>query len=179
MKEHQLALLRGINLGGRHSVPMAALAAVFAKFGCTEIETYIQSGNVVFAPPAVGLSAKSIAASIEACFGFSVPVVLRTRLELAQVLAANPFVGLDLDLKLLHVVFLAAPLSAAQVAALSSQIAGEEQMAAVGSELYLSLPHGGGRSKLASACIAPKLPHTNTMRNWPTVLKLAAMLGVL
>ena len=177
MAELQVALLRGINVGGKHPVPMATLAGLFTELGCTAVRTYVQSGNVLFAPPSQGLSAERAAHAIEARFGFAVPIILRSRTEMARMLAANPFATTAADPRLLHAVFLAAPLSPAQLATLRAQIAGNEQLAAHGTELYLSLPHGAGRSRLAMACVAPKLPATNTMRNWLTILKLAAMLA--
>jgi uncharacterized protein (DUF1697 family) len=177
MAGRQLALLRGINVGGKHCIPMAELVEVFSSLGCTEVTTYIQSGNVVFRPPAAGLRPEHAGAAIAERFGFAVPVVLRNQIDLARILANNPFPAAEINPKLLHVVFLAGPLSSTQVAALQAVAEGDEQLTALGRELYLSLPNGAGRSRLASACIAPKLPPTNTMRNWPTVLKLAELLA--
>ncbi len=177
MSHRELALLRGINVGGKHLVPMPALSQVFASLGCVDVQTYIQSGNVVFIPPSTGLSGEAIALALEARFGFAVPVLVRSRAAIAKVLTANPFASPVADPRLLHAVFLAAPLSPAQLESLRALAVGEERLAASGNELYLSLPEGAGRSKLALACIAPKLPPTNTMRNWSTVLKLAAMLA--
>jgi len=114
MSQRELALLRGINVGGKHLVPMAALSEVFATLGCAGVQTYIQSGNVVFSPPAPGLSEEAIALAIEARFGFAVPVLVRTRPAIAKVLTANPFASPAADPRLLHAVFLAAPLKAAQ-----------------------------------------------------------------
>jgi uncharacterized protein (DUF1697 family) len=118
-----------------------------------------------------------VAAAIAERFGFAVPIVLRNKRALDGVLAKNPFLAQNMNPKLLHVVFLAEPLSPSQIAVLQAVAEGGEQLTALGSELYLSLPNGAGRSRLASACIAPKLPPTNTMRNWPTVLKLAELLA--
>jgi len=177
MSQRELALLRGINVGGKHLVPMSALSEVFASLGCTGVQTYIQSGNVVFNAPAAGLSGEEIGSAIETRFGFGVPVLVRSRAAIAKILTANPFASPAADPRLLHAVFLAAPLSAAQLESLRAVAKGEERLSAMGNELYLSLPEGAGRSKLALACIAPKLPPTNTMRNWATVLKLAEMLA--
>ena len=183
MSDKQLALLRGINVGGRHLIAMPALTALFTDLGCTGVSSYIQSGNVLFTPPAErpGAEGKAlagrIAQALEERFGFPVPVVLRSQGELAQAIAGNPFATAAIDPKLLHVVFLAEPLGARLLALLHGRVDDDERLAACGRELYLHLPDGVGRSKLAMACMAPGQPATNTMRNWQTVLKLAELLG--
>ena len=82
-----VALLRGINVGGKHIVPMEQLAEIFTDAKCGNVRTYIQSGNVVFtaSPKVAKALAARVAKNIEERFGFSVPVVLRNREELAQV----------------------------------------------------------------------------------------------
>src|ERR1700678_845442 len=88
-----VALLRGINVGGKHKMPMKDLIEVCSATQCSNVRTYIQSGNVVFTAPASvakGL-ALSLARKIEERFGFAVPVVLRSHEQLAQVARNNPF----------------------------------------------------------------------------------------
>jgi Protein of unknown function (DUF1697) len=75
---------------------MKALVAVFEKLGCSDVATYIQSGNVVFRPPAsLKLDAATLAAEIEKAIGFEVPVVLRTAEELEEAILRNPFPNAD------------------------------------------------------------------------------------
>ncbi len=168
-----LVLLRGINVGGHHPVAMADLRAVFAGLGCREIATYIQSGNLVCTAPGL-LEAAAIARALAERFGFAIPVTLRTAAELDEVVAANPFAAQPAEQ--LHVVFLDETLPAAALAALGARRSGDEQLAASGRELFLLLPHGFGRSKLAAACTGPGVPGGATVRNWKTVLALEAML---
>src|SRR5512143_3451922 len=99
-----VALLRGINVGGRNRLPMADLAAVFAAEGCAEVRTYIQSGNVLFLAPAarVGALAGAVEGAIAARFGFRVPVVIRTASDLARVARGNPFLAAGADPATLH-----------------------------------------------------------------------------
>ncbi len=103
-----VALLRGINVGGRAKVPMAELKELLAGLGLEDVATYIQSGNVVFRSPAV--DAKELAARIEqqiqSAFGLSVAVLLRTPGELARIAEGNPFLGDGADPSRLHVVFM-------------------------------------------------------------------------
>ncbi len=168
-----LALLRGVNVGGRHPLPMPALRAAFTELGCDRVDTYLQSGNVVCdAHPS--LTAGTIAAELAERFGFPVPVVLRTAKEIAAAVAANPFRQASLDA--LHVLFLEAPLAPAAFKSLEAKRLGQEQLAAVDRELFLYLPHGFGRSRLALASTGTEMPGSATVRNWKTVLELERML---
>ena len=168
-----LVLLRGINVGGRHPLPMPGLRALFAELGCTDIDTYIQSGNLVCsAHPS--LSATTISAAVAERFGFPVPVTLRTAQELNASIQANPFAQAGVDT--LHAVFFEAPLPAAALKTLEAKCLGQEKLSAIGRELFLYLPHGFGRSRLALACTAPALPGNPTVRNWKTILQLQRLL---
>src|ERR1700677_3262694 len=105
-----LALLRGINVGGKHKLPMKDLAALLEGLGCSRVRTYIQSGNAVFEAPAAvaaGLP-RGLHAAILKKAGFEAPVVLRSAAQIAAVLKANPFLAKNLDPEHLHVGFLAA-----------------------------------------------------------------------
>jgi uncharacterized protein (DUF1697 family) len=86
-----LALLRGINVGGKNKVEMARLRAVFESIGSTEVRTYINSGNVIFEHGRArsGLRA-AIEEAIEAEFGFQVRIVLRSKDEVKSLTKAIP-----------------------------------------------------------------------------------------
>ncbi|MFE9428026.1 DUF1697 domain-containing protein [Kitasatospora sp. NPDC006697] len=107
-----VALLRAVNVGGR-TVRMERLRELFAEVGLTDVRSYIQSGNVFFTDPA-GLDRAELARRIEAhlgeALGWEVPVMLRTVEELAAVLAADPFRGIEVtpDVRLM-VAFLSEP----------------------------------------------------------------------
>jgi uncharacterized protein (DUF1697 family) len=173
--ERFVVLLRGVNVGGNHLLPMAELRATLVeRLGCGDVQTYIQSGNAVCA--ATDLTAGRIAAALEARFGFSVPIVIRTAAQWQALVVANPLLAAGADPEFLHLVLLEAPLSEAALEMLESKRAGEELLVLHGRELYLWLPHGSGRSKLALAMASAKMPAAATMRNWRTVLQLQAML---
>ncbi len=167
-----LVLLRGINVGGKHPLPMPELRALFAELGCDNVDTYLQSGNLVCtAHPS--LTAAAIAEALAERFGFPVPVVLRTAVELTSCIRNNPFSAAGIDS--LHVVFFAEPPNTATVQVLERKCIGKEQLAVHGRELFLYLPHGFGRSKLGLACTAPSLVGSPTVRNWKTVLQVQQM----
>ena len=174
-----VALLRGINLGGKNRLPMKDLAAMFTDAGCGSITTYIQSGNVVFeAPPVL---ARRIPARIEKAiadrFGYRVPVVTRTGAELHKVVRGNPFLRAGAEAGTLHVAFLARPPAAAKVKALDPGRSPPDSFAARGREIYLHCPNGLGRTKLTNAYFDSKLGTISTVRNWKTVEALLELAG--
>ena len=172
-----VALLRGINLGGRNILPMTDLLGLFADAGGADARAYIQSGNVVFrAEPAVAARISAVVEkAVAARFGFSVPVVLRTAAELELAAKRNPFVRARADVATLHVAFLADQPSAAQVAALDPHRSPPDEFVVRGREIYLRCPNGLARTKLTNLYFDAKLSTTSTVRNWKTVLKLLAM----
>jgi uncharacterized protein (DUF1697 family) len=174
-----VALLRGINVGGKNKLPMRDLAAIFAAAGCTGVETYIQSGNVVFsAPPHVGAGLPAeISGKIKKRFGLAVPVVVRTCEELSAVLAQNPFLKKGAAEDALHVMFLAELPAPAAVAALDPQRSPGDAFVVRGREIYLHLPNGVAASKLTNAYFDTKLGTVATARNWRTVATLCRMAG--
>ncbi|MHB8423506.1 MAG: DUF1697 domain-containing protein [Leptospirales bacterium] len=99
MLVNSVALLRGINVGGKRKIPMKELAPVFVQSGCTNVKTYLQSGNVLFSTnntPSENLS-DVLGTNIEERFGFQVPVVLRTAEQLVQIVRNNPFLKNSAD----------------------------------------------------------------------------------
>ena len=175
-----VALLRGINVAGKNMLPMKDLVAVCSKAGCSDVKSYIQSGNLVFraksalAPRLPQLIEKAIADR----FGARVPVVVRSAEELRRVAKGNPFLRAGADVGTLHVAFLSAPPSAASVAALDPNRSPPDQFTVRGREIYLQCPNGLGRTKLTNQYFDSKLEITCTVRNWRTVLKLLELAGL-
>ena len=169
-----VALLRAINVGGKNMVPMKSLASMFVDAGCSGVETYIQSGNVIFhADSALALRIPAlISEALTDRFGFHVPVLTRTATELSRVARSNPFLRAGAELEILHVAFLADRPGAAKVKALDPNRSPPDQFAVRGCEIYLRLPNGAGRTKLTNSYLDSKLATTSTLRNWRTVLKL-------
>ena len=172
-----VSLLRGVNVGG-HRVQMDALRRLYESLGLRRAETFIQSGNVVFAIAtwdSIKL-ARRIEDAIEKSFGFRCDVVLRSAAELRDALARNPFAerpGID-PAKLL-ITFLAAapdPEGCAKVRALD--IAPEE-LQIDGREVYVYFPNGMARPKLSWHLVGKSLKTPATGRNLATVRKLLAM----
>ena len=173
-------MLRGINLGPSRRVPMAELRALFGEAGYTDVRTYVQSGNVVLESDAKPSDLeREAAALISERFGFEVPVVVRTRRELAAVVKLNPLGDVADNPKRYQVSFLTAEPAADVVQTLQAAVAGDERVVAHGREIYAWHPDGVARSKLWNSLAGKGLGPgvTATARNWTTVTTLLEMAG--
>ncbi|CAN5372333.1 DUF1697 domain-containing protein [soil metagenome] len=175
-----VALLRGINVGGKNILPMVELARICTGAGCAGVQTYIHSGNVVFAGDAA--CAKSMPAIVEEKilkrFGFRPTIVIRTSKEMAQIVVANPFVPNAADTKALYVGFLRDQPSADKIAGLDPNRSPGDLFQVLGRQIYMNLAgHGAADTKLTTAYFDSKLDTVSTFRNWRTVLKLHEMLN--
>jgi len=172
-----IALLRGINVGGKNMLPMKDLARLFTDAGAKDVRTYIQSGNVVFEAAADPRTiANKVAAAIEKRYGFRSPVIVRSAEEWRNAIRANPFEPKVPDKKSLHVYFLAEAPEARAIARLDPARSAPDAFHVVNREIYLHLPNGMARTKLTNAYFDSKLNTISTARNWATVLKLAEMM---
>jgi uncharacterized protein (DUF1697 family) len=174
-----VALLRGINVGGKNKLPMKDLGTVFADLGCEMIQTYIQTGNIIFdaRPPLARRVPGLVSAALLERFGLQVPVIVRTAEQLNRILRDNPYVRKGANSKALHVSFLADRPDAERTAALDPQRSPGDEFVVRGSEIYLHCPNGLARTKLTNAYFDSRLATTSTMRNWNTVRKLVEMAG--
>lgn len=176
MTTRHVALLRGINVGGKNRLPMKELSALFEGAGCTDVATYIQSGNVVFSSTDAAKAALRVQQEIARLFRFDAPVVTRTADEMRRVLDANPFLRAGAPEEQLHVAFLRDLPAPAQVASLDPARSPPDEFAVDGREVFLRMPDGVARSKLTNAWMDAKLSTVSTARNWRTVRALVEML---
>jgi uncharacterized protein (DUF1697 family) len=169
-----VVLLRGINVGGKAKIPMAALRDTCAAAGCEDVVTYIQSGNVVLKSK---LTADKLRAALEEAiageFGFNPAVMIRTARELAAVVDRNPYAGADE--KTVHVGFLHAAPNAATKKCLAAMDCAPEELVLAGRDVYLHLPNGMGRAPLPVQMERCLRPTPITVRNWRTVTKLVEL----
>jgi len=175
--EPHIALLRGVNVGGKNILPMKDLATIFSRAGCQDVVTYIQSGNVVFScdKAAPAHLRDVIQDAIQKRFGFSAPVVMRAATEVRRIATDNPFLRTGAAPEALHVAFLSSAPSASRVAGLDAQRSPPDELVVRGREIFLHLPGGVGKSKLTNAYFDRALETTSTVRNWRTVLKLVEL----
>lgn len=175
--ETYVGLLRGVNVGGNNKLPMKSLSALCESQGCRGVRTYIQSGNVVFRADARtvrGFAAK-LKSQINAEFGFETAVILRTAPELRAVVENNPYMKPGVDLRSLHVMFLAKEPNLTDVVKLNPPCEGDEAFSLRGKEIFLFLPNGTGRSKLAAYRFDKILQTDVSTRNWQTTLNLVSL----
>jgi uncharacterized protein (DUF1697 family) len=169
-----ICLLRGVNLGGHKKVPMESLRNLCTSLKHCDVQTYVQSGNVVFRTKEKDplLVAKKLEKAIEQQFGFRSDVYVRTPSELKDVIARNPFrKHSGIEPSKLVVTFLAEEPASEGRQALLQIKSGPEELHLSGRELYIYYPEGMGRSRL-SGMIDKVLKKTGTARNWNTVTKL-------
>lgn len=169
--------MRGVNVGGKHKLPMRELAEIFVAAGCSDVRTHIQSGNVVFAASAA--VAKRVLTvvpkKIAERFGFAPPVVLRSAQELAEVAIENPFLPGGTDAAALYVGFLADSPEPVRVARLNPERSPGDRFALRGRNIYMHLATGAADTKLTTAYFDSTLATISTFRNWRTILKLVEM----
>ena len=167
-----IALLRGVNVGGKHIVPMKALTSELEALGLTDIKTYIQSGNIVFhdSKRTAAALALEIGTTIQARFGFEPHVAVISDKDFASAVTGNPFHEsmTDENAKTLHLFFLdRTPLDLDQNR-LEAIRRPSERWQLNGRVFYLFTPEGFGDSKLATQ-VERILGVPTTARNWRTV----------
>jgi uncharacterized protein (DUF1697 family) len=171
-----IALLRGINVGGHHKLPMKELRTLLENLGLQNIRTYIQSGNVVFQGQEKDRSrlAKQISAEIKKDHGFEPDVQLLTAEEMEKAMQSNPFPEGEPEPKSLHLFFLAAVPTQPNLEAIDALRTENERFALIDKVFYLHAPDGIGRSKLAEK-FGKYMGVSMTARNWRTVSKIMEM----
>jgi uncharacterized protein (DUF1697 family) len=172
-----VVLLRGINLGANNRIAMPALREALTDAGYGNVRTYVASGNVLVdsrqKPATVATTVRGLIADQ---FDLDIPVVVRSRDELAAVVDANPFAGVDCADKLYQVSFLDRVADAGKLDDFRKLAVGGEQVEAIGREWYAIFPAGIAKSKLAAQMAARDSGGlTATARNWRTVTTLLEM----
>lgn len=176
----QIALLRGINVGGATKLAMADLRHMLSEIGFEHPRTLLQTGNIVLASAAVtgGELERLLETEVERRLGLRPDIMVRSAPEWDQLVASNPFLDAATDDPAhLVVMFLKQAPAPEAVDNLREAIRGPETIAAVGRELYVIYPDGIGRSKLTTKVIESTLRTRGTGRNWNTVLKLATLVA--
>ncbi|MEP6638377.1 MAG: DUF1697 domain-containing protein [Chloroflexota bacterium] len=174
MNTRRVSLLRGINVGGHNLVPMTRLREIYASLGCEDVQTYLQSGNVVYrrrrAPSGVDAE---VEAAIRTELSMQVRVIGRTHDDLARIVGADPFPEAEPAKRL--VLFLESLPGAAIAQELGTVTTGRDRAILIGQEFHLHCPDGIGRTKLTSMLSDRRLGVAATGRNWRTVTQLLAL----
>ncbi|GAB3929448.1 DUF1697 domain-containing protein [Larkinella terrae] len=157
---------------------MTDLKSLFEELNCTQVRTYIQSGNVVFnqevSSPEEQI--RQIEKKIADTYGFQVPVLIRSLAELRNVAQNNPFLTeKDIEIDKLHVTFLADIPSESNREKIKDVTFGSDRFSIVGKDVYVYCPGGYGNTKLSNTFFENKLKVTATTRNWRSVNELLKM----
>ncbi|HZT66607.1 MAG TPA: DUF1697 domain-containing protein [Acidimicrobiales bacterium] len=168
-----VALVRGINVGGRTKVAMADLRRLFEEAGCAPVTTYIQSGNVVFGHARPAAVVAAIERAMRGELGVTARILWRSAGEMADLAARNPLPGRDETR--LAVTFLEEPAGPEAVSSLEPERFAPDEFVVEGRHVYLHCPNGYGRTKLSNAFLERRLGSVATTRNWNTVLTLTRM----
>lgn len=171
-----ISILRGINVGGNRKILMKDLKVLFEKMGLSKVETYIQSGNVVFESDqklsTADLEVK-IQQAISETFGFDVPVIVRTVDEWAKSIGNNPFwKEKEADIDRLHLTCLKDVPSPELLEKIKMFQFLPDRYEIIGKDVFIFCAAGYGTSKLTNPFFESKLKVKATTRNWKTVMKL-------
>ncbi|NRA83526.1 MAG: DUF1697 domain-containing protein [Gammaproteobacteria bacterium] len=173
-----ISILRGINVGGHKKIKMTDLKDLYCALGLKNVETYIQTGNVIFSSEDNNEQLKTrLEQAINQHFGFEVPVIVRSNNQFNTLLSSLPFEGLNIEddgTKVL-LTFLSAQPNAELVRAIAQYVVAPEQLVIDGATAYLHCPNGYGKTKLTNNFIEKKLQVIATTRNWKSVTKLAQL----
>jgi uncharacterized protein (DUF1697 family) len=176
MTTRHVSLLRGINVGGHNLISMARLRALYEALGCEDVETYLQSGNVVFRrtrdPAGVG---RGVERAVKRELGLDIRVLDRTHAALATIVAADPFHGIDPSRQ--FVMFLSGRPGREIARELDHVRLGPDEAVLIGEELHFHCPEGIGDSKLPGLLSEKRLGVAGTTRNWRTVTRLLELSG--
>lgn len=173
-----IAILRGINVGGNRKLPMANLRDSVAKIGFTKVQTYIQSGNLLFTAEEKDSSQleRLLEKHLLETYDYEIPVIVRTTEELKKAFAENSF-ALKTPIKQLHLTFLKENPNPEQVEVLHTFAKAPEEFVISDKNLFLKCTERYSAAKLTNAFIERKLKITATTRNWKTITKLVELLG--
>ena len=170
-----ISMLRGINVGGKNRIKMEELRELYETLGFENVQTYVQSGNVIFESTDADITkiANRIEKKIKGVTGLDIPVFIRTRSEFQGLVKNTPFAGKDTTK--LHVTFLSEVPQYLPVDEINAAKARNEEFSISGREIYLYCPNGYGITKLSNNFFERKLNVLATTRNWNTVNVLLSM----
>jgi len=170
-----IALLRGINVSGHKKILMADLRELLSKNGLKNVQTYIQSGNVIFESDENPTElSKKISTYIYSKYNFEVPVLITKAAKFEFALKNNPYIKEDseVDTKKLYVTFLSDTPTKERAVALLELDFSPDRFILLGDLIYSLFSNGAGRSKMTLNVFEKRLKVSATSRNWNSVNKL-------
>jgi len=180
MMNTYISILRGINVGGKNKVRMVELRSLYENIGFKNVQSYIQSGNVVFLTKNIEPKhlESQIVKEIQVAFGYEVSVIVRTLDVWEATVHNNPFTkDTEKEDKFLHVTFLSNPIALERIDTekIMKKKRPREEVSFSKNAVYLYCPKGYGRTKLNNNFFERKLKTPATTRNWKTTKRLLKM----
>ncbi|MDT0676644.1 DUF1697 domain-containing protein [Autumnicola musiva] len=168
------AILRGINVGGKRKIPMADLREKLQNIGCQNIQTYIQSGNIIFNRKKENdlILADRLEKFILSTYGFEVPVIIRNAEEIKKSVSENPFFKDEVTAERLHLSFLKKTPDPENIQKAKNASYEPDAFEVVDKNVFVYCTGKYSDSKLTNKFFENKLKVPATTRNWKTVLKL-------
>lgn len=172
-----LSILRGINVSGQKKILMSDLKQLYEELDLKKVQTFIQSGNVVFKSKSSTSVAKKIEQKIKQKYEFDVPVIIRTVDEMETTIANNPFLKTkNIELEKLHITYLSGTPVPNSIEKIKEYNFEPDEFQIIGKEIYVYCPNGYGRTKLTNTFFEKKLNITATTRNWKTSNELLTIM---
>jgi len=177
-----IAILRGINVGGKRRILMPDLKSLFADLGYQNIITYIQSGNVIFQTPdnnSAFIIANKIENEILEKFNLNVPIIIKSFKEFLEAIQKNPFYKTDntdnTDIEKLHLTFLNKNPTFEKLQSIEGFDFSPDKFKVIDNNVFIYCEGKYHRSKLTNAFFEKKLNTNCSTRNWKTILKIAEL----
>ncbi|MGB3949140.1 MAG: DUF1697 domain-containing protein [Bacteroidia bacterium] len=172
-----LSILRGINVSGQKKILMSDLKLLYEELDFKKVQTFIQSGNVIFESKSSKLLADKIEQKIKQKYAFDVPVIIRTMDEMEKIIKNNPFIktkGIETDK--LHITYLSKPTTAENIKKTKQYTFEPDAFEIIEEQVYIYCPNGYGRTKLTNTFFEKKLNVSATTRNWKTSNELLTIM---
>lgn len=173
---NKIAILRGINVGGKRKIRMIDLKSLCENLGWKDVETYIQSGNIIFNSDNQNSDLEeTLESAIKEKYGFDVPVIVRNSEELQISIDNNPFFNQDAEINQLHLTLLKKKPTQEKSAEIQTQSYEPDKFKIVGKDVFILCVGKYHKSKLINNFFERKFNTGATTRNWKTILKLSEL----
>ena len=174
--DRRIAILRGINVGGKRKILMTDLKSICEELGLKDVITYIQSGNLIFNSDKKNAELENdLEKAIANRFGFDVPVIVRTQNELEKAIGNNPFYGKEADIGQLHLTFLKEKPNNDCIEKVLTFNYEPDKFKIKDKDVFIFCTGTYHKSKLTNNFFEKQLKVGATTRNWKTVLKLSEL----
>ncbi len=178
MAQTYILFLRGVMPTGKNRVPMAQLREILISAGFENVQTWIQSGNVVLKTDLQPeILSETVSKLIQHKIGAQIPVIVKSREDLVQIIQENPFQGEGYDISRVFFAMFNGELNEELKAKLLAEDFSPEYLSITHQVAYMYIPGTYGRGKLSNNFLEKKLRTVATSRNFNTISKMIELSG--